>query len=89
MGFDIPCPIHFTEENIQNRVRDGKGWNEKADFWDRLEGFVSRDRWTSKETYNEALEMFAGLRKEGLKQMTGEERRKFEEYTRWAVRNDS
>lgn len=29
--------------------------------------------------------MFAGLREEGLKQMTGEERKRFEKRTRWAV----
>ena len=48
-------------------MQDGEGWNEQADFWDRLEGFVARDGWTSNETYEEALEMFAGLREEGLK----------------------
>jgi hypothetical protein len=89
MGFDVPCPIHFTEEDIQNHMRDGEGWNEQADFWDGLEGFVARDGWTSNETYKEVLEMFAGLREEGLKQMTGEERRDFEKRTRWAKRNDN
>ncbi|KAH8648313.1 phosphotransferase enzyme family protein [Tricladium varicosporioides] len=89
MGYDVPCPIHFTEEDIQNHMRDGEGWNEQADFWDRLEGFVARDGWTSNETFKEAHEMFAGLREEGLKQMTGEERKDFEKRTRWAKRNDN
>ncbi len=88
MGYDVPCPIHFTEEDLQNHMRDGEGWNELADFWDRLEGFVSRDGWTSNETYKEALEMFAGLREEGLKQMTGEEKDVFEKQTRWARRRN-
>jgi hypothetical protein len=34
-------------------MRDGEGWNEQADFWDRLEGFVARDGWTSNETYKD------------------------------------
>ncbi|TAQ88441.1 hypothetical protein B7494_g3235 [Chlorociboria aeruginascens] len=85
MGFDIPCPIHFTEEDLQNHMRDGEGWNEQADFWDNLEGFVSRDGWTSNETYIEALEMFVGLREEGLKQMIGEEKERFEKQTRWPL----
>lgn len=89
MGFDVPCPIHFTEEDIQNHMRDGEGWNERADFWDGLEGFVARDGWTSNETYKEALEMFAGFREEGLKQMVGEERKNFEKQTRWAKRDDN
>lgn len=88
MGFDVPCPIHFTEKDIQDNIRDGEGWNEQADFWDGLEGFVARDGWTSNETYKEALEMFAELREKGLNQMTGEERKDFEERTRWAKRND-
>lgn len=88
MGFDIPCPIHFCEEDIQNNMRDGEGWNEQADFWDGLEGFVARDGWTSNETYEEALKMFSGLREEGLKQMAGEERSDFEKRTKWASMAD-
>jgi len=89
MGFDGPCPIHFTEEEIQNHMRDGEGWNEQADFWDGLDGFVARDGWTSHEKYPEALEMFANLREEGLKQMTGREKENFEKQTRWAKRENS
>lgn len=69
-------------------MRDGEGWNEQADFWDGLEGFVARDGWTSNETYEEALETFAGLREERLKQMTGEERSDFEKRTAWASMAD-
>ena len=87
MGVKKPCPIHFTEEDIQNHIRDGEGWNEQAVFWERLEGFVARDGWTSHETYKDALDMFAGLREEGLKQMTGKERVEFEKQTKWAVRS--
>ncbi|KAH8591566.1 hypothetical protein B0O99DRAFT_654279 [Bisporella sp. PMI_857] len=42
LGFDVSCPIHLTEEDIQNHMRDGERWNEEADFWDGLEGFVAR-----------------------------------------------
>lgn len=66
LGFNTPCPIHFTEEELQAHCRDCEGWDERADFWDSLAGFVSRDGWTSNETYDEALEMFGGIRKEGL-----------------------
>ncbi|KAH9220296.1 kinase-like domain-containing protein [Leptodontidium sp. 2 PMI_412] len=87
LGFDIPCPIHFTEEELQAHYKDGEGWNERADFWDSLAGFVSRDGWTSNATYDQALEMFAELREEGLKTFTGKERADFEAQTRWAERN--
>lgn len=62
------------------------GWNERADFWDSIARLVSRDGWTSNETYGQALEMFAELREEGLKSLTGVERVRFEAQTRWAER---
>lgn len=83
---EIPCPIEFTDEEIQAHLRDGEGWNENADFWDSLQGFVHRDGWTSNENYEQALEMFAQLREQGLQSLSGEERSAFEESTRWAVR---
>ena len=46
------------------------------------------DGWTSDETYK-ALEMFAGLREEELRQMTDEERKGFEQQTRWARSSDN
>lgn len=87
MGHAAACPIHFTEEDLQNHMRDAEGFNEQADFWDRLEGFIARNGWTSKERYEEALEMFAGIREEGLKRLTGEERLDFEKQSRWAARS--
>jgi len=36
--------------------------------------------------YDQALEMFAELREEGLKNLPGEERVTFEAQTRWAER---
>jgi hypothetical protein len=81
---DIPCPIKFTDEEIQEHYRDGGRWNDIADFWDSLEGLVNRDGWTSNETYEEAREIFAQLREQGLLSLGGEERDEFEKSTRWA-----
>jgi hypothetical protein len=83
---DIPCPINFTQEEIEQHLADGEGWNDVADFWDSLQGFVHRDGWTSHENYEQALEMFAQLREQGLQNLTGEELAAFEKSTRWAVR---
>ncbi|KAF1840944.1 uncharacterized protein K460DRAFT_347404 [Cucurbitaria berberidis CBS 394.84] len=83
---DIPCPIEFTDEEIKAHLLDGESWNENADFWDSLQGFVYRDGWTSNENYEQALEMFAQIREQGLQSLSGEERSAFEERTRWAVR---
>jgi hypothetical protein len=82
----IPCPIEFTDEELKAHLQDGEGWNENADFWDSLQGFVHRDGWTSNENYEPVLEMFAQLRDEGLQSLSGEERLSFYESTRWAVR---
>ncbi|KAL2067763.1 hypothetical protein VTL71DRAFT_15859 [Oculimacula yallundae] len=87
MGHNAACPIHFTEEDLQNHIRDAEGLNEQADFWDRVEGFIARDGWTSNERYEEALKMFANIREAGLKQLTGEERSDFEKQSRWAQRS--
>jgi hypothetical protein len=83
---ETPCPIEFTEEEIKAHLEDEEGWNETADFWDSLQGFVHRDGWTSNENYEQALEMFAQLREQGLQNLSGEELSAFEESTRWAVR---
>ncbi|CZT48640.1 related to FMP29 Found in Mitochondrial Proteome [Rhynchosporium secalis] len=87
MRHDAACPIHFTEEDLQNHMRDAEGFNEQADFWDRMEGLIARDGWISNERYEEALDLFANLREEQLKQLTGEERSDFEKQSRWAERN--
>ncbi|UPX16985.1 uncharacterized protein EKO05_0007364 [Ascochyta rabiei] len=83
---EIPCPIEFTDKELKAHLLDGEGWNENADFWDSLQGFVHRDGWTSNKNYEQALKMFAQLRDEGLQSLSGEERLSFEESTRWAVR---
>lgn len=84
LSFDVPCPIHFTEEQLQAHYKDGERWNERADFWDSISGLISRDGWTANETYDQALELFADLRVEGLKNLEGKERDDFEAQTRWA-----
>ncbi|GAP91259.2 putative phosphotransferase enzyme family protein [Rosellinia necatrix] len=79
-----PCPIEFTQAEIETHLRETDGWNENADFWDSISSLVQRDGWTSCETYSDAIELFSHLREEGLRQLEGEERAKFEQDTRWA-----
>jgi hypothetical protein len=86
LGFNTPCPIHFTEEELQDHYKDGEGWNETADFWDSIAGLSTRDGWTSNETYDQAREMFAELREAGLKHLSGKQLESFEAQTRWAER---
>ncbi|KAI0968016.1 kinase-like domain-containing protein [Xylaria arbuscula] len=81
---DRPCPIEFTKAEIETHFRETDGWNENADFWASISPLVQRDGWTSPESYDDAVELFARLREEGLRQLEGEERAKFERETRWA-----
>lgn len=84
--FDItmPCPFHFSSDEIQSHERDGEGWNEAQDFWDSVRGLITPEGWTSNETYAEAREYFSALRQGGLKNMTGKEREWFDAQTRSA-----
>ncbi|KAH9879801.1 hypothetical protein J1614_001825 [Plenodomus biglobosus] len=82
-----PCPIAFTASEIETHHRDGEGWNEAADFWDSLDGFVSRDGWVANENYEQAFDMFAQLREQGLQSLDGQDREEFEQGTRWAERS--
>ncbi|QSS59075.1 hypothetical protein I7I51_08507 [Histoplasma capsulatum] len=38
----MACPITFSDEELKSHYRDAEGWNEIADFWDSLDGFVHR-----------------------------------------------
>lgn len=66
MNNEVACPINFTREEMKIHYLEGEGWNDQADFWDALRGFVERDGWTSNEDYKRALETFAELREPGL-----------------------
>lgn len=79
----MPCPFHFSPEEIHSHERDGQGWNEVQDFWDSVTGLITREGWTSNETYAEASKFFLALKQGSLENLTGEERERFEAQTRW------
>lgn len=56
------------------------------DFWDALEGIVSRDGWTTNEGYENAVSLFVELRESGLKNVVGKEREEFKRQKDWMVR---
>ena len=82
----IDCPIQFSAEEIAAHDEKAEAWNKIADFWSALDGFVSRDGWTSLENYERAKAFFEELRNEGLKQLSGEELADFQ--SRWVVGKD-
>ncbi|KAL2221138.1 kinase-like domain-containing protein [Thermoascus aurantiacus ATCC 26904] len=81
------CPIHFSEEDLKNHLRDSEGWNEVQDFLESIDGLVKRDGWTHNETFDEARSFFSRLREVGLSEMKGRGRERFERETRWVERS--
>jgi hypothetical protein len=39
----IDCPVQFSAGELADHDKEAKIWNENADFWSALDGFVSRD----------------------------------------------
>jgi hypothetical protein len=84
----IECPIQFSAEELAAHSEDSGAWNQTAEFWSSLDGFVSRDGWTSLENYEKAKAFVEELREEGLKQLSGQELAEFEASSRWVVGKD-
>ena len=86
MDTGVACPIQFTEDELRAHSKDGEGWNDAQEFWDSVAGIVTRDGWTPIDKYDDAVALFSELRHMGLQKLTGKERERFGEQTRWAER---
>lgn len=64
LGRTDECPINFSPEEISKHYEDSEGWNEVQDFWDALSGIMSRDGWTSHETYDQAVSIYSQIQAE-------------------------
>ncbi|KAE8355998.1 kinase-like domain-containing protein [Aspergillus coremiiformis] len=89
LGFDGPCPLCFTEDELRIHAEESEGWNDVQDFWDSVSSIISRDGWTPNDFYNDALALFTELRETGLKSMIGKEREDFKRQTQWVERKCS
>ncbi|GAB1206468.1 hypothetical protein APSETT445_005157 [Aspergillus pseudonomiae] len=87
MGFDFPCPIHFTEDDLRVHAEESDGWNDVQEFWDSVADIVSRDGWTPHHSYDDAVSLFTELRDIGLKARVGKERDTFEKQTEWVEKH--
>jgi hypothetical protein len=83
----LQCPIQFSPSELRSHDADAKSWNENADFWSSLDGFVSRDGWTSLENYQDAIQFFQELRNQVLGQLTGSDSIDFEQQSRWVTKD--
>jgi hypothetical protein len=84
----LECPIQFSPSEMRSHDEDAKAWNENANFWSSLDGFVSRDGWTSLENYQDAFRFLQELRDQGLSQLSGSDLVDFEQQSRWVTKDD-
>ncbi|PWY63891.1 phosphotransferase family protein [Aspergillus heteromorphus CBS 117.55] len=87
LGFNFPCPIHFTKDDLHIHAEESDGWNDVQEFWDSVAHIVSRDGWTPHHLYDDAISLFTELRDIGLKAMVGKERDAFEKQTQWVKKH--
>ncbi|OJJ32718.1 hypothetical protein ASPWEDRAFT_158823 [Aspergillus wentii DTO 134E9] len=84
LGVDGPCPIHFSEEEIENHLKEGDGFNEIQDLFQALEKVVQRDGWTFPDTYDTAVELFEEFKRFGYEEADKEnDRDEFKRILRW------
>ncbi|GKZ43943.1 phosphotransferase enzyme [Aspergillus brasiliensis] len=84
MGFDIPCPIHFTEEEVHHcEEEEGEIWNKIQDFWDSAAKGVNREGFTSHACYDGALTVFRNLREACKNTAEGIQREMWDKQARW------
>ncbi|KAF3491213.1 uncharacterized protein GIQ15_00730 [Arthroderma uncinatum] len=83
----VPCPIEFTEEELKSHHENADDWNAQADFWELLDGTITPDGWVYKENYDTAMDIFAHLKTEMLKDssITEERRADIEKQLSWVV----
>ncbi|RAH45621.1 phosphotransferase family protein [Aspergillus brunneoviolaceus CBS 621.78] len=86
-GFDFPCPIHFTEDDLRVHAEENTGWNNIQNFWNSVADVVSRDGWTPHHLYRDTVSLFTELRDIGLKAMVGKKRDAFEIQTQWVKKH--
>ncbi|EAW07758.1 aminoglycoside phosphotransferase family protein [Aspergillus clavatus NRRL 1] len=62
IGFDFPCPIHFTEDDLRVHAEESDGWNDVQEFWNSVANVVSRDGWTPHHLYGDAISVYRATR---------------------------
>lgn len=56
-------------------------FNKSQEFWRGLQGVLTDEGYTSNETFSKAVEILQDSREAGLRDLEGEERRKFDSET--------
>jgi hypothetical protein len=85
---DMPCPYHFTQEELQRHDEEVEPFNDSQEFWSRFDGVLTDEGFALNETYEQAVEAVRGLRVVGLEGLEGEEREGFQRDTHWITELD-
>ncbi|CAN9473666.1 unnamed protein product [Alternaria alternata] len=80
-----PCPYHFSSEEIRQHDEEADSFNKSQELWKELQGVLTDEGYTSKESYSKAVNILKDLREMGLGDLKGEERRDFDKETRWVA----
>ncbi|PNS14387.1 hypothetical protein CAC42_6900 [Sphaceloma murrayae] len=72
------CPYHFAEERLRQHYEQARCFNKSQEFWKGLQGVLTDEGYASNETLSKAVEIYNDMREARLKDLHGEERRKFD-----------
>ncbi|KAH6633274.1 kinase-like domain-containing protein [Boeremia exigua] len=88
-GADGPCPFAFSAEETRRHDDEAESFNKSQAFWKALQGVLTDEGYTTHESFGTAVAVLKDLREGGLGELAGEERRCFDEETRWVAALDT
>ncbi|KAM0316936.1 hypothetical protein ACHAO8_002739 [Botrytis cinerea] len=56
MEFNIPCPIHFTKEEVQTHIQEVMIWDHVEELWRETKIFIDENGYISKKDYRKGIE---------------------------------
>jgi hypothetical protein len=84
-----PCPINFTEEEVEAFVREYKNWNGFTHWWKSHDCRVRTDGRILPENYQNVKEFMAAIKEAALANLVTNgliaEAEMFDKATKWAV----
>jgi hypothetical protein len=84
-GTNVPCPYHFSAEELQLHDREAGSFKKSQEFWKGLQEILTDEGYASSESFASAVEILKKLRELGLGNLRGEELRNFDRATRWVL----
>ena len=58
MGFQMPCPIQFSEDERRTHLEGADSWNKLQDYWDFVSVIMDKDGWAWHDTYEDAAAVY-------------------------------